>query len=258
MNLNLDPGPGSGYSSASQWARRVTEGWALQNLYCVACASESLSAHVANRAVEDYHCPRCRRNVQLKAKQGRLGQTVSNSAYAKKEAAIAAGRAPDYCFMSYNRDSLTVSDVLWVPGHFITLSVVSARTPLRATAERAGWIGSNIHLGLVPVDGKIPLVADGVVVSRLAARRQFRKLAFAQSLDSAHRGWLLDVLACLDSLELTAGKQFTNGDIYACEANLSRLHPRNQNIQAKIRQQLQVLTAHGIVERISPGRYQRL
>lgn len=258
MKLTLDPRLGDGYRSASQWARRVTEGWASANLYCVACPSASLAAHAANRAVEDYHCVGCSRRVQLKAKNGRIGNTVSNSAYGKKRTAILAGRAPDYCFMGYDRDDLLVHDLVWVPGHFITLSVVSKRAPLRATAERAGWEGSNIHLDRVPAGGKISLVAEGRVVPPRTVRRQFQDLAFVRKLGAEQRSWVTDILACLDELQVRPGTTFTNDDVYGCEERLATLHPHNRNIRPKIRQQLQVLAAGGAVKRLSPGLYERL
>lgn len=258
MRLTLDATLGEGYPSASQWARRVTEGWAAANLYCPACTSPRLSAHVNNRAVEDYHCPNCGRQVQVKAKQRKIGSTVSNSAFQKKQAAILANRAPDYCFMAYSRDDLVVSDVLWVPGHFMTMSVISVRKPLKATAKRAGWIGSNIHLDLIPSQGKIALVEAGRPMEPSVVRRQFRDTVFVSKLPPEKRGWVTDVLACLDSLDLRPGSTFTNDDVYGCEDRLQMLHPDNHNIRPKIRQQLQVLARHGVVERLAAGNYRRL
>ena len=258
MNLGLDASHGRGYRSASQWARRVTEAWSLDNLYCPACTSPSLAAHTNNRAVEDYHCPRCARQVQVKAKNGRIGASISNSAYGKKEAAILANRAPDYCFLAYDREALVVNDVLWVPGHFITLSVVSKRKPLNPTAKRHGWVGSNIHLDLIPSQGKIQLVEAGVTISPTRVRKQFAETAFVSRFPTQRRGWVTDVLACIDALDIRSGSSFTNDDIYACEDRLAGLHLGNHNIRPKIRQQLQVLAKHGVVERTQPGTYRRL
>lgn len=258
MKLALDPALGDGYTSKSQWARQVTEGWAKENLFCLACTSDTLQAHAANRIVEDYHCPTCSRRIQLKAKNGSIGASVSNSAYERKRAAILAGRAPDYCFMAYERDALLVTDLLWVPGHFMTLSVVSKRKPLKATARRAGWVGSNIHLDRIPEQGKIAVIVDGRISPKAQARRQFADLAFLRQLDADKRGWVTDVLAGLDTLALRPGSKFTNDDVYSCEDRLKRLHPNNHNIRPKIRQQLQILQAGGVVKRISPGIYQRL
>lgn len=258
MRLDLDARLGEGYPSASQWARRVTEGWAAANLYCPACTAPQLSAHVNNRAVEDYHCPACARQVQVKAKQGKIGASIANSAFAKKKAAILANRAPDYCFLGYSREELAVNDVLWVPGHFMTMSVISVRKPLGATARRSGWIGSTIHLNLIPAQGKIPLVESGRPIAPAAVRRQFKQTMFVSRMPPEKRGWVTDVLACIDFLDIRQGAEFTNDDVYACEERLLALHPKNNNVRPKIRQQLQVLAKHGVVARTAPGRYRRL
>jgi type II restriction enzyme len=213
---------------------------------------------VNNRAVEDYHCPSCARQVQVKAKRGKIGSTIANSAYGKKQAAILANRAPDYCFMSYDRDELEVNSVLWVPGHFMTMSVISIRKPLQASAKRAGWIGSNIHLDLIPQQGKISVVDDGRPIEPSVVRRQFKETAFVSKLAPEKRGWVTDVLACLDSLDVRAESNFTNEDVYSCEERLHLLHPQNNNVRPKIRQQLQVLERHGVVQRVKPGLYRRL
>lgn len=258
MNLGLDPRLGVGYASKSQWARKVTEGWAEGNLFCLACPSDWLQAHAANRAVEDYHCPACSRRVQLKAKNGAIGSSVSNSAFAKKQTAILAGRAPDYCFMAYDREALAVNDLVWVPGHFITMSVISERKPLKPTARRAGWIGSNIHLDRVPSAGKIGVVIDGQVTPKAVVRKQFSTLEFLGRYEAQQRGWVADVLACLDGLDLQPGSSFTLSDVYACEDDLQAIHPKNHNIRPKIRQQLQILVAGKVLERIRPGLYRKL
>lgn len=258
MKLALDASLGNGYASRSQWARRVTEGWAADNLFCLACTSNTVRPHAANRAVEDYHCPRCERRIQLKSKNGRIGRTVSNSAFEKKRAAITKGRAPDYCFMGYDRDALMVNDLVWVPGHFITMSVISARKPLQATARRAGWVGSNIHLERVPSQGKIAIVTDGRIAPKPVVRQQFAELAFLRNLRAEKRGWVTDVLACLDDLHLRTGSEFRLGDLYGFEERLQGLHPRNHHVRPKIRQQLQVLVAGGVLRRVRPGTYRRL
>lgn len=258
MNLDLDDSHAAGYTSPSQWARRVTEPWAAGNLYCIACTADSLAAHAANRAVEDFHCLQCGRRLQLKAKNGRLGASISNSAYGKKVEAIAAGRVPDYCFMAYDKDALRVTDVMVVPGHFVSLSVISARTALRQSAERSGWVGSVIHLDRVPQAGKISVVSAGRPRPKPEVRANFAKLAFVGAVEPSRRGWLTDVLGCLDRMEIRPGSEFTNEDIYGFEEHLAQLHPGNRNVRPKIRQQLQVLAANRFVRRLSPGRYARL
>ena len=76
---------------------------------------------------------------------------------------------------------------------------------------------------------------------------------YAKDLEA--RGWLLDVLKCVNTIP----KQiFLIEDIYYFEEQLAILHPRNHNIKAKIRQQLQVLRDKGFLEFIHNGVYKKI
>ena len=65
------------------------------------------------------------------------------------------------------------------------------------------------------------------------------------------RGWMMDVLNCAEKL----GKDFTLTEMYGFVEHLRIRHPNNNNIEAKIRQQLQILRDKGAVDFISPGHY---
>jgi type II restriction enzyme len=52
------------------------------------------------------------------------------------------------------------------------------------------------------------------------------------------KGWILDIMNCIESLNK---KEFSLNEIYAFENDLRMLHAENNNIKAKIRQQLQFL-----------------
>jgi type II restriction enzyme len=62
----------------------------------------------------------------------------------------------------------------------------------------------------------------------------------------------LDVLNVVRSL---GKREFALADVYACEANLARLHPQNLHVRDKIRQQLQRLRDLGFVEFLGAGEY---
>ena len=66
------------------------------------------------------------------------------------------------------------------------------------------------------------------------------------------KGWLLDMMRCVDKIDK---KDFTLGDVYAFEGELSRLHPENKHIKDKIRQQLQFLRDKGYLDFVSRGYY---
>lgn len=69
------------------------------------------------------------------------------------------------------------------------------------------------------------------------------------------RGWLLDILKCVELLDK---KEFSLDEIYTFEAFLKMKHPENNNIHAKIRQQLQILRDNGYIKFLSRGQYKLL
>lgn len=255
VRLHLDQSPAEGYKSKSQRTRVITEAWAANELYCPACTCERLEAHTANKRVEDYYCPTCDRRVQLKAKRNRIGRKVANSAYEPKIEAIRENRMPDYAFMIFDPDAWIVTRLIYVPGHFITESVVEARKPLSSKARRAGWRGSNILLDRIPRAGRIPVVAEATALPSDFVRSVFQETAFVEELPAESRGWFNDVLECVERLGLQEGERFELADVYAFEEHLSQLHPENQHVKAKIRQQLQVLRDEGFIEFLGDGEY---
>ena len=67
------------------------------------------------------------------------------------------------------------------------------------------------------------------------------------------KGWLLDVLVCVERIKK---QEFSLEDVYAFERYLQAKHPENNNVRAKVRQQLQVLRDKGVVRFVGRGRYQ--
>lgn len=257
MDLRLDPGLGSQYRNKSQVARVVTEAWAAANLYCLACPSDHLTITNPNTRVRDFSCPECGTSYQLKSKNGKHGRVAANSAYGPKIAAIDRGIAPHYAFLDYNGNSWTVTGLFVTPGHFITRSVVQSRKPLPDTARRAGWVGSNILLREIPQDGKITLVSESHARNPELVRGEWSKVAFLSSDTRASGGWGAEVLACVRLLQSETGeKDFTLQSFYSRFVGpLSRSHPDNHNVEAKIRQQLQVLRDGGILNFQGRGCY---
>ena len=60
MNLTMNPSLAIGLKNQSQVARRVTEAWAANNLFCLACSSEKLTAEKPNTRVRGLHLSRVR------------------------------------------------------------------------------------------------------------------------------------------------------------------------------------------------------
>lgn len=243
---------GEGYTSAAQKARVITEAWVEENMYCPACFSDSLDHTRRGLELVDFRCGECDEGFQAKSQKHPFGRKVLDSAWRPMEAAVSAGAAPGFFFLQYRADAWRVSRFFVVPGHFVTPMVVEKRVPLRETARRAGWVGCNILLERIAHAAKIPVIEGNRVYPASEVRERWRQFAFVREAHPEGRGWIGDVLSCVQRL----GKsEFTLANMYTFESELAERHPRNKNVRPKIRQQLQVLREHNVIGFIGRGRY---
>jgi len=164
---------------------------------------------------------------------------------------IRADRTPNLLFLHYSAE-WCVQNLLLIPRMFFTESVIEKRKALSASARRAGWVGCNILLRRIPSDGKIQMVSDGVAIPIAQVRQEFARVRTLAELPPSARGWTVDVLNLIRRL----GKpQFSLTELYDFETDLKTLHPQNQNIRPKIRQQLQILRDKGFLRFTGPGKY---
>ena len=251
MNLHCYHQLPASYKSASRIAGLISEGWCERELYCAACESDRLERSAPNTKAIDFVCPRCSEAYQLKCGKGWNQSSILGAGYqAMRERARTDG-FPDLVLMQYT-PSWLVANLLLVPGIFITESVVKPRRALSPTARRAGWVGSTILIGKIPPDGRIPLVDAGTIIPRATVRSRMNAVRGLRDLSPELRGWALDVLGVVRQLRQ---KDFALSDVYAFEGDLQRLHPRNRNVRAKIRQQLQVLRDLGLIDFTARGHY---
>ena len=240
------------YRSASQIARVLTEDWCTRQLYCAACTSDRLVSSKVNTPAVDLVCPQCEQRFQLKSFKTWGQKKIVDAAYASMMRAIRSDNVPNLIILQYSTSWL-VENLMLVPSVFFTESVIEKRPPLSLTARRAGWIGCNILLHRVPPDGKISVVAAGSLVPQGEVRGEFSRVRKQAEVPPFVRGWTLDVLGAVRKL----GKaRFSLQELYQFEPELQSLHPRNQNVRPKIRQQLQVLRDLGLINFTGPGGYE--
>lgn len=177
---------------------------------------------------------------------------MADGAYTTKCERLAASNNPNLLLMNYDLKSLAVVNLFIVPKHFFVRDIIEKRKPLAVTARRAGWVGSNILLGRVPESGKIHIVQNGLVHAKEAVLAEWQRTLFLRNESPETRGWLLDVMRCVESL---GKREFTLNEVYAFERHLGDLYPGNQNVKPEIRQQLQYLRDRGLVEFVSRGSY---
>jgi len=252
MDLRLPTEGLENYKSASQRARISSESWGASNLYCPCCDSNRLAQTPGNTPAIDYRCPLCDAGFQLKCSTKPFGRRLLDGAYTKMREAIRHGDTPHFFLMSYELDSMLVRNLLCIPDFALTESALEKRKPLASTARRAGWVGCNIMLDRIPSDARIPIVKENRPAPPAEVRRAFKRLQPLASLKLDNRGWTLDVLNAIGTL---GKREFELPEIYALEGSLKKLHPENHHIQPKIRQQLQVLRDHGLLEFLGSASY---
>ncbi len=134
----------------------------------------------------------------------------------------------------------------------MTLNAVQARNPLKKTARRAGWVGSNVLLNKLPPDARLYVIEDSQIVSKRRIRKEWKTFEFMRRKRLETKGWLNDVLTCVRELDK---KEFTLKEMYGFEDRLQELHPENRHVKDKIRQQLQVLRDNSLLKFVQRGRY---
>jgi type II restriction enzyme len=255
MNLFFDLSLANEYESKSQIARVLSENWVSENMFCPQCGNQHIHHFENNRPVADFYCQRCNSEYELKSKNGLLGQVIADGAYDTMISRITGNRNPDFLFMSYSMETASVTNLLFVPKYFFTPTIIEKRKPLSDNARRAGWTGCNILFGKIPKQGRIPIIENGVIQNIENTLRLVQRAARLQTDNMDSRGWLFDVLHCVNQISDT---DFSLNDVYWFETSLYTLHPNNNNIRAKIRQQLQLLRDAGYIEFVAKGHYRKV
>lgn len=240
------------YSSGSQNARAWTEAWVSAWTYCPHCGNARIASFPTNSPLADFYCVACNEEFELKSQKGKFGARVVDGAFKTKCERLAASNNPNLLLMNYDLKSLSVVNLFIVPKHFFVRDIIQERKPLAPTARRVGWIGSNILLNRVPDSGKIHIVQNGLVRDKELVLAEWQRTLFLRQESPETRGWLLDVMKCVESL---GKREFTLDEVYAFDRHLGGLYPGNQNVRPKIRQQLQYLRDRGYIEFVSRGNY---
>lgn len=255
--LRFDP-EDTGLSGETQRIREMSEAWAARSLWCPACTGR-LDQAPAGRASLDLLCSTCALEFELKAKRvSRRGvevRSLSGGAYGATLRRFEGTGGPNLILLEYEASTYEVVRATLFPSFYLVPSVVDPRTPLRSTARRAGWQGCNIRLHRIPAAGRLTWIDRGVLAEPgdLGARWQGLQ-TLQRSTPSPSRGWMVDVLRVVESLPT----HFALTDVYRAESELAALHPDNNNIRAKVRQQLQRLRDAGWIVFQRPGYYEKV
>ncbi len=252
VELEFSAIPEGKYTSRSQFARVVTQAWVKRELPCLSCSSQPLIPTAENTKSRDFVCSMCDEPYELKSKSGRFTRWVANGEYDTMVDTIRSGRTPNLLLLEYDAVGLYVNNLQAIHRTLLSPLAVVPREPLSGAAQRAGWRGCDLDLNVVPESGRIPIVWNRSTVPWATVVAAWSQFDFMDRVRPESKGWLRDVLACVQKLPFGS---FTLADMYRFESDLQGLHIANQNVRPKIRQQLQVLVAHGILRRERPGVY---
>ncbi len=256
MKISMDISVAEDYNNSSQIARVVTENWFENEMYCPNCQSNGLKSLPNNTKVKDFTCPECDEDFQLKARSRSFGNKITSAAYEPQIESIKEGDFPNLSLLTYDSDDYFVKDLKIVPGYFVTLDLVKSRKPLSNSARRSGWVGSKILLGDLPEEAFLYLIKEGEIKDRKKVREQWEQFHFMKNQSLSFRGWTSDVWKCVGNL---GKKEFTLQEMYEFEKHLQELHPENDHVKDKIRQQLQKLRDEGVIEFVdNNGKYRIL
>jgi type II restriction enzyme len=252
LDLRLPSEVAENYKSPAQRIRVMTEYWVLNSAFCPSCGT-NLSHFENNQPVADFYCKNCNEEYELKSKKSNIGKKIVDGAYSAMINRLESENNPNFLFLSYERASLAVKNFLTIPKYLFVPSIIEKRNALRSTARRAGWVGCNIVMKDIPEFGKIYFIENGRVIEKDDVLNKWNNTEFIKSThDFEAKGWLLDVLLCVEKIKKN---EFTLDDVYGFEGYLQAKHPANNNIKAKIRQQLQFLRDRKAIDFLGRGKY---
>lgn len=256
MDLHFNPNIAQGYKSGSQISRVITEDWMARNMFCPVCGAPVLGHYEANKPVADFFCDSCKSDFELKSKESKtavISHKIADGAYATMIERITSQKNPHLFVMTYA--NWQVNNLLMIPNYFFVPDIIEKRKPLADTARRAGWVGCNIEIGKIPESGKIFIVRNSQQEDKSRIIDQYERVQSLQVSKMERRGWLLDVLKCVERIP---NDDFLLDEVYAFVDELQQKHPENNFIRDKIRQQLQYLRDKGFIQFVNRGKYRKI
>ena len=252
MELTLSREVAENYFSESQRSRVMTEYWVKNSGFCPNCGSY-LEKFENNKPVADFYCKGCSEEYELKAKRGGEGKKIVDGAYSSMMERLNANNNPSLFFLTYDKHNLKIKNFLAIPKYLFVPNIIEERKALSTSARRAGWIGCNILMKDIPEFGKIYYVRDGKAIEKTDVLNKWNNTEFIKSTHNIEaKGWLLDVLLCVEKIKK---QEFSLNEVYDYESYLQDKHPMNNNIKAKIRQQLQYLRDKKVIDFTGRGKY---
>lgn len=241
------------YTNPSQKIRVMSETWMAENMFCPCCGNNMLTHLKNNKPVADFYCNKCSNIFELKSSSKKIGSKIADGAYSTMMKRIRAMDNPSLFVLNYK--DYIVQNLEFIPKYFFVPDIIEKRKSLSPAAERSGWIGCNILYGKIPPQGKISIIKNGVLADRAKIVDSYNHSRIFDLGSISKRSWLFDVMECVNMIKTDV---FSLNEIYLFADLLAKKHINNNNIHAKIRQQLQFLRDRGLIEFLGRGNYKKL
>jgi type II restriction enzyme len=252
VDLTLRQELEAGYHSWSQIGRVLPQEWVGRELPCLRCSEKPLTPTPENTKARDFNCGGCGEPYELKSTFRRFTRIVPDGQFDTFRETVSSDRVPNLVLLEYDRERFVVQNLTAIHRTLISPKAIRARNALSQKAERAGWRGCSLDPSLIPSAGRVRIVESGRPIEWPTVQQAWKRFDFMIEIRPESRGWNRDILALLQTLPTAS---FRLDEAYAFENQLRDLHPENRNIRPKIRQQLQILVARGVLRRKSPGVY---
>ncbi len=242
----------SWYKSPSQLARVMTETWTRDNIFCPNCWND-ISEFENNRPVADFYCSNCDEQFELKSKKSQsIGKIIPDGAYDTMIERLESSTNPSFFFLTYTPEK-EISNFLVIPKYFIQpKNIIQAPRVLK---DRGEYMMCNISLEWIPESWKIFYIQDSKNILKTRVLDTWKKTNFLESTKNIEmKWWLLDVMNCVEQLP---ENDFSLDDMYNFSDILKQLHPENNHIHDKIRQQLQILRDKWYIEFLGRWKYRK-
>jgi type II restriction enzyme len=251
MDLNLYNTSIDKYKSNSQKIRVLTEQWVEEYIFCPSCGN-NIENYKNNKPVADFYCSTCLEDFELKSKNGKsLGKTIADGAYDTMISRITSDTSPNFFFLNYDKSNYDIINFVATPNYMFIPEMIIKRN--KGIPNRPNYLMCNIDISNIPMSGKIFYIKNGQNQSKNKVLDDWHKISFfKQTQNIKAKGWLLDIVKCIEKLDKNT---FLLSDLYQFENFLRIKHPENNNIQAKIRQQLQILRDKEYLKFESRGKY---
>ena len=224
--------------------RDLCENWFLDNVFCPNCGYEKLNKTPSSAST--FCCSACQNKFLLTYREEKDESQLSVElpfSYNKIISQIESALIPDTFVLFFN-EYCDVTRLFLVHKKFITTDAIiqKGNVPFLALDKILG-------LGII----RFFQYEEDLDGSEILAAYQNAKLAEEESAE--FNGWVKDVYLCIVKI---GKEEFELNDVYRYVDYLKQKHVNNNTIEAKIRQQLQVLRKRGYLEFLGHGRFRRL